>query len=353
MATELCTLLPSNTSICLQGSSHDVGLLEWWSSSPFKHQIVIVNCPPPCLYPKVGVAIIANSAYLHRSSIESALSAGYSVVSEKPLTFSRDESIQLVNRAAKLGLQLFSTNTYLFADYLSVFRRDWLAERTFSEVQVTWADAVSEMRFGEAKSYDSAVPIIFDVIPHVASIVLATAGGRVIHRSELTVRQGGCECVAKFVCDNLVINVNIARNAPRRIRLARFLGTAAEVLIDFTEEPGVASVDHSAAVCVDPDWNVKRKPLALMLHSVQLFFENGVMDERLTLKAALLANAMIDSVAESYVQQQLDFLGLPSSALQFESNAAYSYATKEVQSISQRVLPLLSQASPLRRLVKG
>lgn len=350
VATELCALLAPNSSIHLQGSLEDAELLEWWSTSPFRRQIVIVDQPKSCRYPMVGVALIVNSAYQHRSAIESAFSAGYNVVSEKPLTYSRPESLQLLRRADELGLKLFSTNTYLFADYLRVFRRDWLEGKKFSEIHLTWADATREMRYGQVKGFDSSVPVIFDVLPHIATIVLATHGEVKLDDSELTVRRGGSDVTARFRCGDLVICVNMLRNSTQRIRLARFSGPTAEVAIDFSVEPGVVPLNRGEPICADPAWLTKRKPLAEMLNSLQVYFEGGAMDDRLGPQAALLGNQLIDGVAGSYVQQQIDFLDEQTHLPGTSGSPDFAYAAKERHHITQRALPFLPQDSPLRRL---
>ena len=190
MAAELCALLAPDRSIHLQASRSDAGLLEWWNGSPYKQRIEIVDQPVPCGGSTTGVALIVNSAHEHRRSVESVLDAGYHAVCEKPLTFSRHDTLQLLARADERGLKLFGTNTYLFAEYLQVLTRDWLRDRAFSELEVTWADASGEVRHGEAKSYDSSVPVFVDVLPHVASIVLATHGRLTFDRSSHRGRAG-------------------------------------------------------------------------------------------------------------------------------------------------------------------
>ena len=350
VATELCAFLAPGSPIQLQGNLGDTELLKWWSTSPFRQRIEIVDQPMPCRSPRIGVALIVNEACQHRSAIEIALSAGYNVVSEKPLTFSRQESLQLLSRAGELGLKLFSTNTYLFADYLHVFRRNWLEGRKLSEIHLTWTDATREIRHGQVKDYDSSVPVIFDVLPHIASIVLATHGETRPDHSELTVRQGGSTVTARFGCGDLLINANMSRNSTRRIRLARFSGPASGVAIDFSVEPGVVSFNQEEPVSADPAWQTKRKPVAEMLRSLKAYFEGGAMDDRLSPKAALLGNDMIDGVVGSYVQQQIDFLGEQTRLQDPARSTDFAYAAKESHSIAQRALPFLPQESPLRRL---
>jgi predicted dehydrogenase len=275
--------------------------------------------------------------------VEAALSAGYHVVCEKPLTFSRDETLALLARAAEHGRELFSTNTYLFAGYLRAFRRHWLRGRTFTELELTWADAGAETRHGEAKRYDSGVPVIHDVLPHVASIVLATHGPWRFARSSIAVSRGGSAVTVEFAGDDLTLRASLARNAERRVRRLRFAGPAGRIALDFTAEPGVVSGDGRQGVCVDPAWDSRRKPIAQMLESVQAYFAGGALDGRLSADAALLGNELIDAVAEGYVQQQLDFL----AGARDQDRA---YAAKEAEAIRERGLPHLEPASPLRRL---
>ena len=348
VAAEVCAAAAPDSSIQLHGSRTDPGLAAWWNDSPHKQRIEIVEQPVPCGGSTTGVALIVNSAHQHRSAVERALDAGYHVVCEKPLTFSRDDTLQLLARADARGLRLFGTNTYLFADYLRVFRREWLAGRALSELELTWADARAEVRHGQAKSYDSGVPVIFDVLPHVAGIVLATHGRLTFDRASIDVARGGAAVVARYAGGDLTLRVSLARNAARRVRLLRFSGPGGQVALDFAAEPGVASVDREPGVCVDAAWHPGRRPIAQMLRSVEAYFERGVADERLGPDPALLAHDLIDAVADGYVRQQLDLLDGRDAA----GEEDHAYAAKEADAIRLRAWAQLPAASPLRRLVQ-
>lgn len=349
VAGELCASMPGDTKIKVLAGSTDPELLDWWKISPHKHRIELISELEPCPKSMNGVALVVNSAYQHRSTTQSALSAGYSVVSEKPLAFSQHESTELLELASGLGLNLFAANTFMFADYLSILRSNWLEKGRTAEIEIAWSDAGREVRYGEVKGYDSSVPVIFDVLPHIATIIAATHGMVSLGRSELIVRRGGREVIASFECSGLVIRARISRDAEKRVRLARFTGPAFNVAIDFAVEPGTVSLNGGPAVDVDPAWHTKRKPLAEMLSGVRLFYESGRMDERLSLKAALLGNEMIDRVVSSYVRQQIQFLRRDGGVGSGES-VDVAYAKKEAHSISTRVLPFLSSTSPLREL---
>jgi len=351
IANELCAMLAPNATIMLLGDPKDIDFLNWWKSNPHKEQLKIVDQIESCCLPKIGVAIVANSAYLHHSSIETALDARYNVISEKPLTLSKLESSTLLGKAKKLGLKLFSANTYLFADYLRVFQKNCLSGKKISHLDIQWADPIVETRYGERKRYDSSIPIIYDVLPHVASIVMATYGEVNIIKSSIKVSKGGNEVELRIACEDLMITISLARDSLSRKRLIRFSGIELDVTLEFTEEPGVVSFAGQSPVICDLDWTSKRKPIAEMLYCVKNYFEEGIMDDRLCSDAALLGNELIDSVANDYVDQQISYLNLEyQPQIQIIHDLNLAYAARESISLKKRVIQYLSKDSPLRRL---
>lgn len=353
MAAELCAAVPAECAIRLLGNPPEAGLRQWLDSSGLARRIQIVESMPPCPPSQTGVALVVNSAYQHRVSIEEALSAGYNVVSEKPMSFSREETQGLIDRAETLGLALFCTNTYLFAEYLSAFKDNWLTGRQFTAVYISWSDAATEVRYGESKGYDSGVPVIFDVLPHIANLVVATQGEGTPVFADIAVCGGGSEVSIRYRHEKIDIHVYIARNAAQRIRRMRFTGPDSNVVLDFTAEPGTVVVDQSPPVSVAPDWQKKRKPIAAMLRSVIEFFESGKQDTRLSTRSALLGNALIDGVVRSYVDQQLALLAGRGGREASSPDEDFDYAEKELRSVADRVLPHVAPDSPLRNLARA
>ena len=351
MATELCAVLLVDSIIHMQGDPADAELQGWLKASGLGRQIHISLRFPPCPYGTRGVAFVVNSAYLHKTSVEELLDAGYNVVCEKPMSFSRQETLSLIDTAGGLGLQLFCTNTFLFASYLDRFREDWLAGRRFSNLHIFWADSASEDRYGESKSYDSSVPLIYDVLPHVANIILATIGEFKVVSHGIEVRRGGGQALIHYRHEDLDIHVTLERNASQRRRTLAFAGTDRQVLLDFSSEPGAVSVDQLTPVSADPAWLRKQKPIAAMIRSVRDFFDSGRQDLRLSPFATLIGNDLIEGVVDSYVVQQVSLLSDVGDMSTVMANSAdFDYANKEATSIATRALPYLPENSPLRTI---
>lgn len=352
MAAELCTLLPPDSRIHMVGNPADPELQVWLSASGLGSRILVGVSAPLCPAGTTGVAFVVNSGYLHKTTVVEMLTAGYNVVCEKPMSFSELETRSLADKAAKLGLQLFSTNTYLFASYLDTFRENWLTGHRFTHMYISWADSKREVRYGEAKGYDSSLPLIFDVLPHIANIILATIGPFKPLTNGIEVRRGGSKALLHYGNEDLDIHVTLERNASQRKRTLVFAEANREVLLDFSSEPGVVSVNKMTPVSVDQVWLHKPKPIARLVYCVREFFKVGKTDPRLNYSASLFGNRLIDSVVESYVDQQLILFSSHANMTNaMISRADSDYAHKEAESIATRALPYISNDSPLHTLV--
>lgn len=352
VAGELCSQLSAESRIFIQASGEEAGFREWWRQFPFRDRLVRVEDLPPCVAPRNGVALIVNSACQHRVAMEQALDLGYHVVSEKPMTLSREESLEIIRRAELVGRTVFSTNTFLFADYLRVLKHEWLEGRELSELHLTWMDASSEVRDGGRKDYDSGVPIIYDILPHAATIWIALRGRAPIRAADLELRKGGSEVLAKFWCEGLTVTVLMARRAPCRVRRARLGGGDFELTLDFAVEPGEVTLGDGPSVCADREWQRKRRPIAAMIESVREFFRNEVRDERCGTEAALFGNELIDRVAVSYVRQQVEFLSAQAKLQPSMRGADFQYAARESMALAERVTSHLRRNSPLVALAE-
>ncbi|WP_045212904.1 Gfo/Idh/MocA family oxidoreductase [Desulfonatronovibrio magnus] len=350
IAGELCAAVPEKTIIHMQGDPDDVELKQWLKISELGKRVQVVSTPVPCASTTIGVALIINSAYLHRKSINEALFAGYNIISEKPIAFSQEETIDLIKLANSLGLSLFCTNTYLFASYLDKLRMNYLDGRKFSSVYITWLDAANEIRYGKSKSYDSSVPVIFDVLPHVATILYATLGVFRPIPVNIVVNGGGSDVSIQYCYNGTNVIVRIARNAEQRARSIKFIGSDYQLIFDFTIEPGMVRVNNSKPISVDKDWHNKRKPISTMLASLIDFFESGNYDIRLGSHVSLLGNELIDGIVDSYVDQQVSCLNLINGINVNFLDLNMLYAIKEALSISERVIPYISTNSSLRKL---
>lgn len=322
---------------------------ENWALSNKNTRLNPVFAIPKCEINKKGVAIIANSAYLHFSSINKALDAGYHVICEKPLTFAESETLALIKKAFHLDKRIFPSNTFVFADYMHIFKNNWLSKRIFTDIAIEWFDPKLEFRYEIDKRYDSSVPIIFDVLPHITSIIFVLLGHRQFNNYQLSIDGGGSKVKLLLHSSDIKIDINLSRMAKERRRVIRLNTKKEEIFFDFTIEPGFIKNNDGLLTLVDGQWNEKRKPISEMLHSVINYFANSSsIDERFSMAPTLMANQIADNISGEYVKQQLHHLRHFDQKNQQDNE----YALKEINSLRQRALNYLPTKSHFNKLIK-
>lgn len=349
ITTELCKKIKKNLQINLLAESNNLEIKKWLYNSGLSSKIKIINSIKALDSKTCGVAFVLNSAYLHQSSIKELLKKGYNIVSEKPLTFSKIETIKLINLALKKKLKLMCTNTYSFASYLKKLKKFYVSKNQISDIYISWKDPKKEFRYHYNKSYDSTVPIIYDILPHIANILNITVGNLKLKLINLYVRNGGSYVSIHYKTKNLNIFTELERNSDKRMRLIKFISLKNQFIFDFKKEPGLISINKGPKFILDKKFSFRHKPIRQMINSVFNFVEKNKKDSRLNLKTSLFGNHLIDITVKKYVDNQIELIK-ENRSIKF-SKKSYSYALKEFKSIKNRARKYLKKNSFLYKIV--
>ena len=335
---------PYSTRIVVFDDSTSQGYAEWLKDRGLSARVSVTGLLPQLEKNEAGLAIVANSAPLHFQTTRQVLRAGYHAVVEKPLTFSKEDSLSLVERARYFRRHLFSTNIPLFAGHLDGLRDHCSAQSRITLVQIEWMDPALEFRHGTRKNYDSATPLIFDVLPHIITILWALFGEKPLGAdSEISVKEGGARNRILFEYGDVPVVVNLARSAERRVRHVRVSSENGDSSIDFGAEP-------SGSTHLTPDLAAGKLPSVQMLEAVASSCLTSRQDPRLTVRTNILANELLEKLIHSYVEQQTIFLGKSSKMQEMAEDKAQCYARREAQAVSARLVQTLEQDSTVRRL---
>jgi predicted dehydrogenase len=346
-----CETFPESVCIILVSTADLEDLREWLKREGLDSRVTIQTEIPELEFGRVGIALVLNSAPLHYATTLEVLHAGYSALVEKPLSFSYSSSLLLQNFAIKRGLDLFSSNTVLFADYFATFRNEIQSNPSLCRIQIDWTDPIQEIRHGILKNYDSATPLIFDIVPHVATLLWAVLRPHFeIRDCNIQVERGGSEAQVHFHYGPYEIHARIARNSPRRQRSIQMMGVEDNLCLDFSSEPGLLYHNKKCVGTADPLWVYKRTPIAQMLRSLMEYYAKGRVEPRFVIDPALLANKILDDIVESYVDQQIQTLSKASDKCDPDGLGHKEYAMIEARSMSMRVKAAGGIAHPLIRL---
>lgn len=279
---------------------------DWANDQELLSEVQIVDNMPSAIDHGIDIAFVINSAHDLEKAIKEALLKGYHVIVEKPLTVSSAQTEQVAELAHRLGQAVFSTNTYRFASYLQDFRNLLPSDKSITRMNIVWTDPAKEERYGESKNYDPRVPIIMDILPHIVSIFEAIYQFEAPILRSFHLKRGGAEVDLDFAFNHIESHIQISRVSDKRRRILVVWHDSVCHELDFSAEPGIVS--SARKFVIDPSWENKTKPIASMIYSVINYFENGVLDSRLSIGTAIKANQLIDMVLPTYRIQQARYL---------------------------------------------
>lgn len=306
LASEIGKRFDNSVNIYFCAARRIEEIRQWANDQKHLRDIQVVDQLPQVVDQGINIAFVVNSAHEHEEAIKEALLKGYHVVAEKPLTISSECSQQVMELAQRLERNIFSTNTYRFASYLTDFKNLLPSDKPMTRLDIIWTDPAREERYGENKHYDPRVPIVMDVLPHIVSIFEVMGQFGAPSLGSLHLERGGAEVELDLLIDSLESHIQMSRASDQRKRELVVWQDSVCHKLDFSTEPGIVSAPHTSVI--DPAWDSKLRPIASMLYSVINYFENGVQDSRLSIETAIKANRLIDSVLSVYRDQQGRFL---------------------------------------------
>jgi predicted dehydrogenase len=294
----LCTITPKDTIISIYCSNNKKIVKEFVLKNKFRQNITIYNDLSNLSNQNVGAIIVANAARDHEIAIQKALNASIPVLVEKPVTISYSSTLRLVKLAQEKKIFFASGHIFLFSRYLQNFSNLVSHSGELKSINIEWSDPLSENRYGEQKSFDSSLPIFFDLLPHIISIISSIAGKSSIKYKKLLFLKGGSAIEIELMLDGVFCSVSLARNSDERRRIVNVMSDQ-YFQLDFSQEPGFIT-KGTRIMSGDDKWNIYSRPAAQMLSAFLVQSVGGQEDPRLDNHLGLQANKLIDEILPSY-----------------------------------------------------
>ena len=348
MLTEvLCGLCPPTVEISVHSSHNADAMSDWASKRGIGKRIHVSSEWPKFHREKSRAVIVANAARDHEKAIERGLCAGASVLAEKPVTLTANATQRLADLAYSQNLCFAPAHVFLFARYLEKFSKLVTESGNIRFIRVYWMDPEFESRYGEDKQYDPGLPVFFDWLPHVLSIVGTLVPNLQQKCEKLEFLSGGAHLQLQLILGDIPCSVQLVRNGDRRQRIIEVCTEQGIIQIDFSREPGTI-VSDSTTMNGDPDWDIKKRPVARMLTSFLNWAAGGEFDEKLNIEIGVRINKIMDQTLSIYNSALIPWLiaKLDSSE---EVDDDFHYALSEILQ-SNRRLPAVSIEQQIKRL---
>jgi len=300
------SIVPSSTLISIYSAHNASAMSLWVVEKDFKQDVRVYSDISKLEAHKIDAAIVVNAARDHVLMVEKIIRLGIPVLVEKPVTLSYAETSGLVRLANEKGVLFAAAHVFIFARYLDNFSHLVSNLGKVKSIHVNWTDPKSESRHGESKKYDQGLPVFYDWLPHVLSMMTVLTSSTSIKNISTYFHKGGAHVEIEFVLGNVLCYIKLVRNDNVRRRVFEVIADQA-LKLDFSNEPGTI-YNAEYACCGDEKWDVEKRPVAQMLSTFLVQAAGGNIDKRLDIDIGLRANRLIDRVASLYNQALLSWL---------------------------------------------
>ena len=323
----LCDLVPPTVGLFVHSPRNAAAMSEWAAMRGLGTRLTVASCFPEQLLGTADAVIVANAACDHEVSAERALRLGAAVMVEKPVALDFASAERLAALAGARQAHLAASNVFLFAAYVERFSRIVSRSSEIRSLHVHWSDPQVEVRHGETKSYDPALPVYADWLPHIISVLSTLTGSGAVRCSKVDLQRGGAELAIDLMLGSTPCSILLARNGDSRRRVFEVQTAQDRASLDFSQEPGTIEIGTTSE-CADPLWRTRPKPLSKMLTAFLEGASGGVWDDRLDVRIGLCACDAIDQVALLYRKALLPWLSR--KILSGEIDADFRYALSEI-----------------------
>lgn len=250
--------------------------------------------------------VVANRAGDHYAAAAAALGARIPVLVEKPVCLSPREIEDLCNVADATGTMFGASHVFLFARYFEAYAASVANVGRVHGLRLVWTDGAADVRRGEAKSYDPAVTIFDDVLPHIVPMI-GQLNLRDLSLVSLDIQRGGARLAVEAESEGRPVSIIIGRNDQDRRRLIEVETEAGPATLDFSDEPGIIKI-AGVRRTGDPLWDSAPRPLATMLSAFIAAVDGATLDARLSPNGAVAAARLAGMIRHRYFASQVKWL---------------------------------------------
>jgi predicted dehydrogenase len=325
--------LPATIQLYSCNDGNADGIKEWIRGVGLDSRIKSATLEAVALRKRPLAFIVTNATRNHAQAARTAIASGHPVLVEKPFTTTEASAVALCELARERSVKLAAAHVFAFARYVTRFAQAVSAAGPVKTMTVRWADPAEETRYGERKSFDLAVPVFADALPHVLSIVATFLPESCFAAHDLTIADGGRSVVVHLKSGETILRAELARSADARKRELDVDKASGSLTLNFSNEPGTI-VSGGDTIDGDPRWNVEPRPLATTLLAFLSWAAGGAGDPRLNPALAVRICRTIDQVRELYLAHQRSWL-LEASRGAAVGEEAVQYAVREILAMDE------------------
>lgn len=244
-------------------------LKKWLKKNKLKNKIILVKKIPENLS-RNSLAIVCNSTRNHFLSATLALNKNYNVLIEKPISGSLAQAKKIYKIGKKFNKKIYCSNVYRYSLYLNKIISS-ISNKKINEIEFIWHDKLNEYRYGELKKNDVKIPIYFDILFHIFSLLdIFFKDKKYLINSIKKIFFEKDKALFSFKAKNIRINIDLYNKAKKRLRLLIFKNLKNKYIINFSENQGQFIIFNNKSNIYKKKYSNTKYPLHLMLSKILL-----------------------------------------------------------------------------------
>ena len=213
--------LISDLNIVIVSKKNFKNMVTWrLNNSSLRHVFVLESLPNHL--EDNSFAYVANESSQRIETLTCLMDRNIPVIVEKPLFLNSQIGESLINKFKQKDLILLSAQVLRFMKSI-VKIKEIVGNSILDSVEFYWFDPLNELRYGEIKKNEVDVPIYFDVLPHIFSLmyeIFVTPDIKLVNASEIK----GTDTfnVEVDVNDDIPVSIFLSKSSSERLRVINF-----------------------------------------------------------------------------------------------------------------------------------
>lgn len=252
--------------------------MKEWTCKTFFDRNVLVLEQLPNFIDENSFLYVLNETELRYDTLENLVKFKRPVLVEKPLGLNYYEGKKIIDLYMSKKVPLMSAQVFRFLESTSNIR-EILEPYDFHSIRVCWSDSYSEIKSGEIKKYEKAVPSFLDVLPHIFSLLEEIIGDFSVNFQSIDFNEIEKDFLLSLRIDSLFgLDVSYSRIASTRDRYFEFISSSGTVKYSFSENETITMFDENHKVYIKEFG--KSKSIQLMLAKFLSYKDNEIVDAK-------------------------------------------------------------------------
>jgi hypothetical protein len=230
---EASKLQDQNLNIIVVSKKNHEYMKKWVSKTISSSNVKVVKKMPDFVIENSSAYVLNETTDRYRT-LQKLLDLRIPTLVEKPLMLDYQRATKIVDLYQSAGIALASSQVFRFLKGTDALRAAISKDRITS-IKFDWFDSNSEIRYGEIKKFEKSVPIYYDILPHIYSMICGVFGDLPINLGHIKSVNDSKEIALSLKLNySIDLDVNLSRIAETRKRLIQIQTAVNMIEFDFS-----------------------------------------------------------------------------------------------------------------------